>query len=54
MADFQKGFCPKCGKDLGRYRIDSELHTSHKICSHCGTTLIVSYGKGKLKVIKQK
>ena len=54
VSESKKAFCPKCGKDLGAYRTDCSVHTSHKSCQHCSSRLVVMHGDGKLKVVRQK
>ena len=53
-VDSRTAFCPECGKDVGRYRVD--LPNEHKVglyCTRCHTQLMVVHGRGQLRVIKQ-
>ena len=48
--------CPHCHeKKLGPYNADITSASRTKgTCSHCGKRYVVDYGKGKIKVSKDK
>lgn len=51
MSDYENAFCPKCGADLGRYRLDTEnVQNVSTYCPHCHKNLVVTHGKDRLTV----